>query len=82
MSLSSQQRTRTRLSIDVEPDLRRRVKVAAAAHDLSIRDYLEAIIRRALADEQQPDAGWSALSARSFARDWDSEEDQVYDQLA
>ena len=27
------------------------------------------------------ESGWASLSARSFARDWDSEEDSVYDDI-
>lgn len=32
--------TRTRLTIDVTPELRRRIKMAAAARDLSVRQYV------------------------------------------
>jgi plasmid stability protein len=71
-----------RLSIDVDPDLRRRIKIAAASHDQSIRDYVESLLREALAGESEDERGWSALSARSFARDWESKEDSVYDQPA
>jgi hypothetical protein len=85
--MSASNERRARLSIDVEPELRRRVKLAATARDLSIREYVEATLRRALEAEGQgetPAAGaaWSRLSARSFARDWESEEDQAYDRLA
>lgn len=77
---------RARLSIDVEPELRRKIKIAAAERDLSIRDYVVTVLRRALtADERSrapaEDAAWAHLSAGSFARDWESEEDQVYDRL-
>ncbi|MBI4494073.1 MAG: hypothetical protein HY690_14895 [Chloroflexi bacterium] len=80
-------RARARLSIDVEPELRRRIKIAAAERDLSVKDYVVAVLRRALEAEghlQTPAEGmaWAQLSARSFARDWESEEDQVYDRLA
>lgn len=44
-------RRRARLSIDVEPELRRQIKSAAAARDLSVREYVEAILRRALASD-------------------------------
>jgi hypothetical protein len=77
---------RARFSIDVEPELRRRVKLAAAARDLSVREYVEAILRRALEADERGEtptarAAWSALSTPSFARDWESEEDQAYDRL-
>ena len=42
---------RARLSIDVEPELRRWIKIAAAAQDLSVREYVEAILRQALASD-------------------------------
>ncbi|MBI2940766.1 MAG: hypothetical protein HYY04_10050 [Chloroflexi bacterium] len=77
---------RTRRSIDVELELRRRIKVAAAPKDLTVREYLEAIRPRAIeADEQavgQERTAWSRLSAGAFARDWDSEEDAASDQPA
>ena len=44
---------RARLSIDVEPELRRRIKIAAAARDLSVRECVEAILRQALEAEAQ-----------------------------
>ncbi len=78
---------RARLSIDVEPELRRRVKVAAAQKDLSVREYLVAIVRRALEEEERESPEdesrrWAGVSARAFARDWESDEDRVYDQLS
>ncbi len=74
---------RARLTIDVEPDLRRQIKIAAARHDQTVRDYVITTLRRALDAEPADDTtGWGPLSARSFARDWDSEEDAVYDDLS
>lgn len=48
---------RVRLSVDVEPELRRRVRVAAASRDLSVKEWLEDLLKRELtrADE---DAAW------------------------
>ena len=46
---------RVRLSIDVEPELRRRVKIAAARHDQSVREYVEDALRQAL--DQEPETG-------------------------
>jgi hypothetical protein len=43
---------RARLSIDVAPELRRRIKIAAAARDLSVRDYVEMVLRHALESEE------------------------------
>lgn len=80
-------RRKARLSIDVEPDLRRRIWIAAAVHDLSVRDYVAGVSERAIAAEagdqaQDEPAAWSQLSAQAFIRDWASEEDQVYDQFS
>ena len=48
MAASSENDRRVRLSIDVDPELKRRLKIAAARQDLSIRDYVEVLLRRAL----------------------------------
>lgn len=62
------ERHRTRLSLDIEPELQRKIKSAAAA---------------AADQDNTASAGtaWTQLSIPSFARDWDSDEDQVYDRL-
>lgn len=85
MTISNERRAR--LSIDVTPELRRRIKVAAATREISVREYVETILRQALEAEEREEpaaerAVWSRLSASSFARDWESPEDQVYDRLA
>lgn len=82
--MSESSKHRARVSIDVSPELRRRLKVAAATRDLSVRVYVETILRQAReAEERGENPGesrnWSPLSARSFACDWDSVEDQAYD---
>ena len=40
--------TRVRLSVDVDPELRRRVRVAAASKDQSVKEWLEAVLKREL----------------------------------
>ena len=77
------------LTIAVAPELRQRLQAAAAAHQLSLPEYIETVLQQALAVEERDTAAteaeradWSRLSARSFARDWDSEEDAVYDRRA
>lgn len=45
--------TRVRLSVDVDPELRRRVKIVAASKDLSVKDWIEGAIRGALLAEPQ-----------------------------
>ena len=61
---------RSRLSIDVDPDLRRRIEVAAASRDQSIRNYVEGLIREALGGEPDEDKGWSRVSARHKCPDF------------
>ena len=78
---------RARLSIDVEPELRRKIKLAATGRDLSIRDYVINILQHAIAEDEQQEAltegtAWARLSASAFARDWASEADAVYDHLS
>lgn len=68
-----------RLSIEVDGDLRRRLKIAAAQRDVTVREFVLAAVERAL--EAETGQGWSRLSEASFARDWDSESDNIYDRL-
>lgn len=56
---------RVRLSVDVEPELKRRVRIAAARRDLSVKEWVEEALSRALAeesrkrpDEAEEDAAW------------------------
>lgn len=44
---------RLRLTIDVPPELRRRIKIAAAERDQSIRDYMVAILEGAVPREER-----------------------------
>lgn len=73
---------RVRIVADVDPELRRRVKVAAASGDRTISEWVEEALRRELEREDSETGAISRLSAPSFARDWDSEEDSGYDRLA
>ncbi|HZU66803.1 MAG TPA: hypothetical protein VFA09_05960 [Ktedonobacteraceae bacterium] len=45
---SRHQSKRPRLMIDISPELRRRIKIAAAQKDLSIRAYVEDILEQAV----------------------------------
>ena len=81
------ERDGSRLAIELEPELRKRIAVAAAEQGVSMRDYIGAVLQRALDSrvaerpaDQPPE--WSQLSVRSFARDWESDADAVYDDLA
>lgn len=48
--------SRVRLSVDVDPELRRRVKLAAASRDQSVKEWIEGLIRREL--EREMDRSW------------------------
>lgn len=72
-----------RLSIDVAPALRTRLKIAALQKGVSLREYcLEAIEERLDREEEAAEQSWARLSATTFARDWSSPEDSVYDSLS
>jgi DNA polymerase elongation subunit (family B) len=43
---------RSRITIDVSPELRRRIKLAAAQNDLSISEYLGRILDEAVPEEE------------------------------
>lgn len=73
-------RKRVRLSIDIDPQLRRTLKMVAAARDESLRDYVVSVLEQAV--EQDESRAWWAISSRAFARDWESDEDRVYDSLS
>lgn len=72
-----------RLSIDVSPELRRRIRILASAHDTSIRDYVvEAIQERV--DREFKAEGLVALTAAGdpvLAELWNNEKDAAYDKL-
>ena len=74
--------SRVRLSADVDAELRRRVRVAAASSDRSVSEWIEAAVRRELEREENQTAPVSRASALAFARDWGSDEDSAYDELA
>lgn len=81
------ERDEPRLAIEIVPGLRKRIEAAAALRGVSVWDYVAAALREALdsnGEERSPNqyADWSRLSTRSFARDWESDADAVYDDLA
>ncbi len=84
--MATTEERRARLSIDV-PKADRRIRLAAAKHDQSIRDYVwqavEARLRRDLADESAA-AELVALTERAdpvLADLWDNPRDAAYDDL-
>lgn len=77
-----------RIVIDLDPELQHRIEAAAAQRHLSVGDYMVTVVQDALVVELDQQPGFQKateegrLSARSFARDWESPEDQVYDALS
>ena len=76
---------RPRISIDVQPAVRRRLRLAAASRDLTIRQYvLEAIEGRLREDLGDEGEGLFALTAKAdpvLAELWDNPRDAAYDRL-
>ena len=76
---------RPRISIDVEPEIRRRLRLAAAMHDLTIRRYvLQAIEERLREDLGEDDERIAGLSSRTdpvLAELWNNRRDAEYDRL-
>ena len=76
---------RPRISIDVQPQIRRRLRLAAAKHDLTIRRYvLHAIEERLVEDLGDDDGGTVGLTASTdpvLAELWDNRKDAEYDRL-
>lgn len=76
---------RPRISIDVLPELRRRLRLGAAKRDLTIRQYiLEAIEDRLREDLGQEADGLLTLTAKAdpvLAELWDNPKDAEYDRL-
>jgi hypothetical protein len=75
------------LPIEIEIELKNRIEAAAAERDMSLRDYVAAALHDAL-DSQgvarllNRSDEWSRLSVPSCARDWESDADAIYDDMA
>lgn len=75
---------RPRISVDVIPDLRRRLRVAAARRDVSVQQYVvEAIEERLREDlgEEGEEAALNATTDPLLAELWDNRRDAEYDRL-
>jgi uncharacterized protein (DUF1778 family) len=76
---------RPRITIDVRPRLRRRLRTAAAKRDLTVRQYvMEAIEERVREDLGEDRDGMLALNAKAdsvLAELWDNDRDAAYDRL-
>ncbi len=75
---------RPRISIDVRPEVRRRLRMAAARRDLTMCQYaLEAIEARLREDLGDDPAGMLNLTAKAdpvLAELWDNPKDAEYDE--
>ena len=85
--MATTEERRARVSIDVPKDGRRRLRMAAAKRDQSIRDYVwqavEARLKQDLVDELSA-ADLIALHERAdpvLADLWDNPKDAAYDKL-
>ena len=52
---TSRPKKRSRLIIDIVPELRRRIKIAAAQNDLSIQEYVGRILDQVVPPERSPE---------------------------
>jgi uncharacterized protein (DUF1778 family) len=76
---------RPRISVDVLPEIRRRLRLAAAKRDLTVRQYiLDAIEERLREDLGDENEGMLALTRKAdpvLAELWDNRRDSAYDRL-
>ena len=76
---------RPRISVDVPPEVRRRLRLAAAKRDLTVGQYvLEAIEEHLREDLGDDNEGVLALTAKAdpvLAELWDNRKDSEYDRL-
>jgi uncharacterized protein (DUF1778 family) len=73
---------RERLSIDVTPEERRRVKAVAALTGKSIRDFVLESIREKIARETEERQLQALMTQPSSALEalWDNDQDSIYDE--
>ena len=75
---------RPRISVDVDPELRRRIRLAAATRDLTIREYVLGAVDEWL--QQDLDGNAEEVLALDtadpvLAELWDNPKDAAYDRL-
>lgn len=83
MTLDAQ---RARLSIDVTREVRRRIRLAAAQRDQSIRQYVSEAIEARLQDDLPDETSADLVALRAsadpvLAELWDNPADAAYDDL-
>ncbi len=73
---------RPRISLDVTPDLRRRLRLAAAKRDQTLAQYVLAIVEERLREDLEESEVGPLLSAKTdpvLASLWDNPRDAEYD---
>ena len=73
---------RPRVSVDVTPELRRRLRLAAARRDQSVAQYVLDCLQERLREDLGEDDGVLALTAAAdpvLAELWDNPKDAAYD---
>lgn len=74
---------RIRLSIDVDPEEHRKIKISAIAHNETIREYVVRAVKERLRSDLEYDnlLSMTAQVDPVLAELWDNEKDAVYDNL-
>jgi len=78
---------RIRLTIDVTPEVKRRLRLAAARLDVSMRQYVLEVLEERLAEDLPSFIGEEGLLALTAEADpvlaelWDNDKDAAYDRL-
>jgi hypothetical protein len=85
--MTEHHRRRVQLVVEIDRELQDQIERTAALHTLSVNDYVASVLHEAVLDSQTENGGggsgvWATLSAPAFARDWESPEDRVYDDLS
>jgi hypothetical protein len=70
-----------RATIELDPGLRRKFETAARVRDTSVQAWIEEAVRRELEHESATGDPFTRVSVPAFVRDWDSEDDAVYDEI-
>ena len=75
---------RPRISVDVIPEVRRRLRLAAAKRDVTVRQYVLDAIEERLREDLGDETELLALTAKAdpvLAALWDNARDAAYDRL-
>ena len=76
---------RPRISVDVDPEIRHRIRLAAAKRDVSVRQYITDTLKERLREDLgEYEERLTALTATAdpvLATLWDNDKDAAYDHL-